>query len=153
MLLAYFVSSFLQLRHGWSLSPLWQSNKLKIFLKCGVFPCWFHFLHRARSQPSDLGPPDLMPYACFARLTCSTDRAWSTTVFSHLCLPHVDRWMELLCSHPKPLTIFGHPNQYHWFLERGSRLYTFSAFVFFTHGFPASHAFECSGFSIMALFA
>ena len=51
-------------------------------------------------------------------------------VSSHLCLPCIDRWMESLRSHPKPLTVWGHLDQYCWFQERRSRLCTFSAFSF-----------------------
>lgn len=120
-----------------SFSTRW-SNGFQILLKRGVFLRQFHFLHRARSQAFYLGPPDTMSYACFVWLTWSTDSAQSKTVFSHLRLPHVNRCMELLCSHPKPLTIWGHPVQDRRFPEHGSHLCTFNAFWFFHPWFSGS---------------
>jgi hypothetical protein len=89
-LLRRFVSSVT----SWmSLPPPWRSNGFQIPLNRGLIPCRFRFLHRAQSQPSDLGPPDPTPYARFARLTCSTDSARSTAVFSHLrCHASIAEW-------------------------------------------------------------
>jgi len=49
-------------------------------LQTAVYPSSISFSHRARSQLLDLRPPDLMPYARFAWLTCSTVGVRSTTV-------------------------------------------------------------------------
>jgi len=64
------------------------------------------------------------------QLTCSTFNAWSMVVFSHLRLPRIDHWVGSLRFHPKPLTVWGHPNQYRRFPEHGSHLCPLVVFSF-----------------------
>ena len=86
-----FIGSVFPLCRGMSLFPPWQSNRMSSLYKLRLNPPSIPLSHRAQSQSLDLGPPDLTPYARFARLTCSTVSAQSTTVFSLLCLPRVGR--------------------------------------------------------------